>query len=743
MARGKLFAVVLTMGALAATPASAATERELTFSGTPGERETQTWTDTGSGVLASSDTMDAVGCDPAPLLHDCDDTVVVLPTEGVLSIRTSVPDDPAAKAATVDADLELYLKKPDGSLENLDESAGATPAEALSKRLPAGTYVIRIEYAIAIEGSVTGEASFNVPVPEVPDPNQGEGKHYSAQAAQLSQATHQVQTDKLQLPMADGRTVYIEVIRPTEPGEYGVILESSPYHGTLYDRTGARIMPQPLDATGKPQGLAGYFAPRGYAVVMMDLRGTGKSQGCLDHLGQNDASDLKTVIEWAASQPWSNGRVGMVGHSYVGSTPSVAAAQDPEGLVTIVPSAGLASMYDHQYQAGVPWSMQWIGPVIGYQGLAVARALPPDLPAQADPVLNQALGTTNTGDNFGNDPHEAACGAQNNALLTNESMASGQYVQYHRDRDWREGAKDFDGSVFVVHGANDEAARIAAMEWFYGRAGRAGDKAWIGQWNHGIGCCPNRRGMEWVHALHTWFDHELLQRDVDTGPAVEVFLNDEETDEAAIEGKKEVLVDDAWPPATQELTFHAQPGGKLGTDAPTSGDSKSFTGTPDGWVNGREGASKVEFVSEPLQEDILVVGVPRLELAMAQTSPRLHVIANLVQQSDGGRRRLGNCAMNPELREGLETLTPVVPGERMTIFPPCWTSAQELKKGNQLVLQVMTSDDDHAPSFTVDPNVTVFTGDGGTKVTLPVVADPTLLRDTADTTTVPDPGSSG
>jgi uncharacterized protein len=94
-----------------------------------------------------------------------------------------------------------------------------------------------------------------------------------------------------------------------------VILESSPYHGTLADRDGRRILPEPRDADGKSIGLTGYFAPRGYAVVMMDLRGTGRSEGCLDHLGMSDARDLEQVVEWAAGQSWSNGRVGMTGHS--------------------------------------------------------------------------------------------------------------------------------------------------------------------------------------------------------------------------------------------------------------------------------------------------------------------------------------------------------------------------------------------------------------------------------------------
>ena len=124
---------------------------------------------------------------------------------------------------------------------------------------------------------------------------------------------------------------------------------------------------------------------------MMDLRGTGRSEGCLDHLGAKDARDLEQVVEWAASQSWSNGRVGMTGHSYVGSTPSVAAAQRPTGLATIVPSAGLASMYQHQFQAGVPYFLQWAGPIEAYEQIAIERKLP-------------------GGDDFGNNLEDTGCG---------------------------------------------------------------------------------------------------------------------------------------------------------------------------------------------------------------------------------------------------------------------------------------------------------------------------------------------
>src|SRR5919197_1373601 len=131
----------------------------------------------------------------------------------------------------------------------------------------------------------------------------------------------------LRLPAADGVELYVEVTRPKAAGRYPVIAEISPYHGTVYNRDGLR--PLPFDG-----GLVKYFVPRGYAVLMMDLRGTGRSQGCLDLLGPTDRADIKRVIEWAASQPWSNGRVGTIGHSYPAAAGVAALSQRPKGLAT-------------------------------------------------------------------------------------------------------------------------------------------------------------------------------------------------------------------------------------------------------------------------------------------------------------------------------------------------------------------------------------------------------------------------
>jgi uncharacterized protein len=62
------------------------------------------------------------------------------------------------------------------------------------------------------------------------------------------------------------------------------------------------------------------WVPHGYVVIQADARGSGKTPGRLDPLSPRGTQDYKELIEWAASQPWSNGRVGLMGISYYAIT---------------------------------------------------------------------------------------------------------------------------------------------------------------------------------------------------------------------------------------------------------------------------------------------------------------------------------------------------------------------------------------------------------------------------------------
>ena len=586
----------------------------------------------------------------------------------------------------------------------------------------------------------TGSAGPDTPVPAL---------DYRSLAPALSQPDYPVTArSAVTVEMADGTQLYVEVVRP-HPGAYGnrpwpVILEASPYHGTLADRDGTRIFPDPVDADGNLVGLTGYFAPRGYAVVMVDLRGTGRSTGCLDHLGPNDANDLKEIVEWAAARPWSNGRVGMTGHSYVGSTPAVAAAMRPKGLATIVPSAGLASMYDHQFNRGVPWNLQWAGPQWSYEGLALARHLPPeanDLTFGASPIGA-------FGDSFGNDTGSFGCGVPQSALSSGPAQVTGQYAGWHAERDWREGAIAADIPVFMIHGVNDNAARIPAAEWFFGhRFGRVGDKVWVGQWDHGStnGRCGDRDGNRVAHptcrfaqfqyALHAWFDKHLAQRDVDTGPAVEVFLNGERpVDVTQVVDPEElgarVTTADAWtPPAAWLELFPDATDLTLRTAAPASAASVTFRTIADALI-AQAGGSTVEFTSEPFAADTVLVGLPAMQLdASVSTGERVDLVTTLWRVDGAGNREpVSFCGIQPLVRDGVETVTPVVPGEEMTLEPQCFTVAHWIPAGQHLVLEVGTRSPHHA-SLGSDVQVTVHTGPDRSAYRLPVLTGAALHGD--------------
>jgi predicted acyl esterase len=530
----------------------------------------------------------------------------------------------------------------------------------------------------------------------------------------LSKPRYETTRDSFTVPMKDGVEIYVEVVRPKKPGRYATILELSPYHGTLADRSGTRILPGPKKG-GKPIGLAGYFAPRGYAVVFADLRGTGRSGGCLDHLGKLDQSDGREIVEWAAKQKWSNGRVGMTGHSYVGSTPQMTAAQKPPHLVTIVPSAGLGAMYHHEFQVGVPYFLQWAGPLFAYEQLSMERHLP-------------------GGDNEGGNMQYFGCGWQNSAAVTGEAYLSGAETQWHRDRDFAKAASKANIPVFNVHGVDDNAARTPGMDWFNDRRRAKFDKAWIGQWDHGSGTYPNNRTCpqpsttecvndQWTLALHAWFDKHLQQRKVDTGPAAEIFLN-----------TREVFTANVWPPPVDEtVTFFPNADGTMSSKAQgEDAGSVSYVADQRGFGN-EFNTGNVSFETKPFTKDTLVVGIPTMRLTASVLGvTRVHLIASMYDVSGGEADLMGKAgfAINPELRDGIDKWQPVIPGEKMVMKLEGMAQAHVIEKGHKLRLMIASSHPDKVPTFAGGAHVTVYTGGkDGTTLSLPVIYNPKVYKD--------------
>ena len=124
------------------------------------------------------------------------------------------------------------------------------------------------------------------------------------------------------VPMRDGIVLYADVYRPVRPGQYSVLVQRTPY-----DKGQGAVM-----------GIDYQRAARaGYVVVVQDVRGRFASQGDF-YPFLHEASDGYDTVEWAAAQLWSNGRVGMVGGSYLGAVQWLAAIARPPHLKAIFPA---------------------------------------------------------------------------------------------------------------------------------------------------------------------------------------------------------------------------------------------------------------------------------------------------------------------------------------------------------------------------------------------------------------------
>jgi putative CocE/NonD family hydrolase len=132
---------------------------------------------------------------------------------------------------------------------------------------------------------------------------------------------------KLMIPMRDGTKIQFDVYRPKNVAKAPAIFSRTPYNMNYWDvKLGA-----PADMTAQLTAVK-----RGYAYVMANERGHFFSQGNYDILGP-PLTDGVDEVQWISSQPWSNGKVGLVGCSSTAEWQMAVAAQAPKGLAAINP----------------------------------------------------------------------------------------------------------------------------------------------------------------------------------------------------------------------------------------------------------------------------------------------------------------------------------------------------------------------------------------------------------------------
>src|ERR1700749_2833208 len=146
----------------------------------------------------------------------------------------------------------------------------------------------------------------------------------------------------------DGLVLRADVFRPVAEGKYPVILSYGPYAKGLafqegYKGNWARLIkaaPEVLE--GSSNRLQNWetvdpekWVPDGYACVRVDSRGAGRSPGLLDPFSPRETRDFYECIEWAGTQPWSTGKVGVNGISYYAMNAWHVAGLQPPHLAAI------------------------------------------------------------------------------------------------------------------------------------------------------------------------------------------------------------------------------------------------------------------------------------------------------------------------------------------------------------------------------------------------------------------------
>ena len=173
--------------------------------------------------------------------------------------------------------------------------------------------------------------------------------------------------EDLSARMRDGVTLRLNLYRPAGTDEpLPVLLSAHPYgkdaiptkkRGRWSLNPQFRIMNQPAplrisDQTSWEAPDPVWWAQHGYAVINLDTRGGGHSEGRGNLFSDQEADDIAEVIAWAGEQPWSNGRVGMLGVSYLALSQYKVAALNPPALRAICPWEGFTDAYRDFFTSG-------------------------------------------------------------------------------------------------------------------------------------------------------------------------------------------------------------------------------------------------------------------------------------------------------------------------------------------------------------------------------------------------------
>ncbi len=532
----------------------------------------------------------------------------------------------------------------------------------------------------------------------------------------MSEPVHEIEVEQhVKVPVRDGTRLDATVWRPRAPGAYPVIVE--------------RVAFELMQRCGKN---ADYFAQRGYVFVGQNVRSVYASEGEYE-FGRDDAwganRDGYDTVEWAGTQEWSNGKVGMLDGSNSGFTQYMVAPTRPPHLTALFVREGSADVYPMWFRGGAFKLSFWLGAIMRhiFQDLLRSETAPPGmekararlekaieeekfwkrhLPLKSCPPLEDIP--------YGRLYFEALNHPEDGPFWWPLSLS----LKY----------AEVDVPIFHLGGWFDlglaDALRSFQGIAAHGRTAhcRQSQRLLIGPWIHGPGNVGKRVvgemdfGVEAEFDLNAfrlrWYDHWLkgIDNGVMDGPIVRVFLM----------GENRWVDLKAWPPeevAYTPLYFREGTGrteaslnnGTLAFAPPDAAERPdSFTCDPEDPMPSLVGTQGFDYephdyrslegrmltyTSAPLEQDLVVIGPVKAVLYGLSSAPDTDWVVRLCDVWPDGRS-LSVCdgILRARYRDSLERPALMVPGQIYRFEVDMWATAQVFKAGHRLRVEVTSSD---------------------------------------------------
>lgn len=523
------------------------------------------------------------------------------------------------------------------------------------------------------------------------------------------------------VPMRDGVRLSIDLFRPKTDEPRPVLVSLIPYSNNS-PGWAAR---------------ARWFAKRGYVVALVDVRGRYDSEGIWDPFDPKHRTDGYDVVEWSAKQPWSSGKVGMFGLSYMGWTQWWTATQAPPSLKAIVPEvAPPDQLVNGPYQNGVlvGWAMDWAAAQAGRTGQSAGDG---------------AYGgfTTTRVRDFMQLPYADLC-KRRGALdapwfekWIGQNLATGDYwraIAYQTPESYgRVTVPSLNVTGWFDANHPGGPMNYAGVKQFAATAEARRPQLVIGPWVHVYNKTRKLSGIDYGDEamidmdghICRWLDHWLLDVDngAETDPPVHLFVM----------GRNQWRAEQDWPiPGTKWTKYYLHGEGRansldgdgaLNTAAPTTAEpADAYVYDPadptpaayegghiDGAHDTRKSSARPDvlvYTTPELQEDVEVVGPIEAKLFAATSARDTDWMVRLVDVAPDGRSSLlcdgvlrARCR-DPK-RGGAftsEKLSEIQPDEVYEYTIGFWRGTGNLfQKGHRIRVEISSS---YFPYYLRNPN---------------------------------------